>query len=140
MRRSPAPPLDCNQNRYTQVVGAPEEKLGIRAAFLLPSLKLKGMSASGATFEHEVHKFLIDSFDGYTAAAGNLFGYWKDRQGNDSYGEHRQFTVALMDDSKLPRLKDYLSDLAQRLDEECIYLETGQTIALIYSPSAQPPE
>jgi hypothetical protein len=113
-------------------VKTPEKSLGMRAAFLLPSLKLKSKAQSGQTFEHEIHRFLISRFDGYTAAAGNLFGYWKDRAGSDSYGEHRQFTVALVDDSRLPELKNYLSQLARELGEECVYLETGDRVALVY--------
>src|SRR5947208_2761114 len=98
-----------------------ERSLGTRAAFLLPSLKLKGQYDSNCTFEQEIHRFLMTTFEGYTAAAGNLFGYWRDENGKDSYGEHRQFTVALADDTRLPLLKQYLSGLAAKLDEECVY-------------------
>ena len=110
-----------------------ERSLGTRAAFLLPSLKLKGLTAAeGPTFEQSVHNFLLTHFDGYTATAGNLFGFWKDAGGKDSYGEHRQFNVALTDERKLPELKEYLANLAHRMDEECIYLETGGSATLIY--------
>jgi hypothetical protein len=109
-----------------------ERSLGTRVAFLLPSLKLKGRFDAHATFEQQIHRFLMETFNGYTAAAGNLFGYWKDEQGNDSYGEHRQFTIAIADDGGLPVLKRYLSELAAKLDEECIYLETGGSVSLIY--------
>jgi hypothetical protein len=110
-----------------------ERGLGTRAAFLLPSLKLKAHAGEGGTIEQSVHEFLLANFDGYTAASGNLFGYWKDQNGNDSYGEHRQFTVGLIDDSKLPKLKQYLARLAKEMQEECIYLETGGSASLIYS-------
>ena len=110
-----------------------EQSLGTRATFLLPSLKLKGSTAEeGSNVEQSVHRFLLARFDGYTATASNLFGYWKDRAGNDSYGEHRQFSVALTDEAKLPELKKYLSRLASEMDEECIYLETGGSASLIY--------
>jgi hypothetical protein len=110
-----------------------ERSLGTRAAFLLPSLKLKGYADGESTFEQAVHAFLLSNFDGYTARSSNLFGYWKDNAGNDSYGEHRQFTVALIDDSKLPVLKKYLSTLARQMQEQCIYLETGGAATLIYA-------
>ena len=112
-----------------------EQSLGTKAAFLLPSLKLKGQREAGKAFEQEVHDFLLAHFDGYTAAAGNLFGYWKDRNGKDSYGEHREFTVALMKDTQLPLLKGFLARLAREIKEDCIYLETGQTVTLIYGQS-----
>src|SRR4051812_2240354 len=113
-------------------MNATERSLGTRATFLLPSLKLKGLALEGTTFEHSVHQFLLDQFDGYTATSSNLFGYWKDGNGNDSYGEHRQFTVALTTERKLPELKAYLARLARQMEEECIYLEIGGAATLIY--------
>jgi hypothetical protein len=109
-----------------------ERSLGTRAAFLLPSLKLKGVTPEGPTFEQAIHEFLLTHFDGYTATASNLFGYWKDERGGDSYGEHRQFSVGLVDEKKLPELKRYLATLARQMDEDCIYLETGGSATLIY--------
>jgi hypothetical protein len=50
---------------------------------------------------------------------------------DDSYGEHRQFTVAVFDDARLPVLKRYLARLAAKLDEGCIYPDTGATVSLI---------
>src|SRR5437868_6754830 len=94
-----------------------ERSLGTRAAFLVPSLKLKGLTPDAQTFEQSVHQFLLAHFNGYTATSSNLFGYWKDEGGNDSYGEHRQFSVALNDEGKLPELKNYLSSLASQMDE-----------------------
>jgi hypothetical protein len=106
-----------------------EQKLGSTAAFLLPSLKLKEPSS---TAESRLHDFLMEHFGGYTAQAGNIFGYWRDDEGHESYGEHREFTVALNDDSKLPELKNFLAELARELDEQCIYLRCGEDALLIY--------
>ena len=110
-----------------------ERPLGTRAAFLLPSLKLKDTAESGSPVEQKVHNFLMDNFDGYTAATGNLFGYWKDDKGEPSYGEHRLFTVALVEEAKLDTLKQFLSETARQMKEECIYLETGGSVTLIYA-------
>lgn len=108
-----------------------EKRLGEAVRFLLPSLKLKQKGAGGA-LEQEVHGFLMETFGGYTAASGNLFGYWKDNGGRDSYGEHREFTVGLAGAGKLDELKRFLSRLASRMDEECLYLEVGGEALLIY--------
>ncbi|MCU1327164.1 MAG: hypothetical protein JWN34_2534 [Bryobacterales bacterium] len=110
-----------------------ERLLGTRVGFLLPSLKLKGRSGAQGTFEEDIHGFLMENFDGYTAAAGNLFGYWREDDGGESYGEHRQFTVALADDSKISVLKEYLASLAAQIGEQCIYLEAGNAVSLIYA-------
>jgi hypothetical protein len=61
-----------------------ERNLGAPAVFLLPSLKLKEPAPSGISGEVRLHRFLMDNFGGYTAQAGNIFGYWRDDSGNDS--------------------------------------------------------
>jgi hypothetical protein len=63
---------------------------------------------------------------------GNIFGYWRSEAGVDSYGEHREFSVAFADDTKADLLKDFLATLAGDLHEECIYLRVGDETALIY--------
>ena len=108
-----------------------EQRLGSTAVFLLPSLKLKE-PASPVSKESRVHAFLMDNFGGYTAQAGNIFGYWRSESGEDSYGEHREFSVAFADDTKEGLLKDFLARLAGELHEECIYLRIGEETLLIY--------
>jgi hypothetical protein len=108
-----------------------ERSLGTSVMFLLPSLKLKEPSLNGLSIENRLHTFLMDNFGGYTAQAGNIFGYWRD-DGHDSYGEHREFSVAAPDTSKHPILKEFLAQVARDLKEECVYVRTGGTASLIY--------
>ena len=109
-----------------------EQSLGTTVVFLLPSLKLKEPSSGGLSVENRLHTFLMENFGGYTAQAGNIFGYWRDQEGRDSYGEHREFSVAFVEDSKLPVLKEFVARMARELTEECIYLRAGPTASLIY--------
>ena len=74
----------------------------------------------------------MENFGGYTAQAGNIFVYWRSQAGADSYGEHREFSVAFADDTKAGVLKGFLATLARDLHEECIYLRVGQEASLIY--------
>jgi hypothetical protein len=113
-------------------MGFRETRLGKRVRFLLPSLKLKRKGDQGRTLEEDVHGFLVSEFGGYTASSGNLFGYWKDDSGKDSYGEHREFTVGLSSDDKLEGLKDFLGTLAGKMGEECLYAEVAGEAMLIY--------
>lgn len=108
-----------------------EQRLGATAVFLLPSLKLKQLSSSVSN-EARLHAFLLDNFGGYTAQAGNIFGYWRSPAGKDSYGEHREFSVAFANESKVEVLKTFLAKLARELHEECIYLRIGDVTSLIY--------
>jgi hypothetical protein len=103
------------------------------ALFLVPSLKLKERSHDGQRVEDRIHRYLLDTFGGYTAAAGNIFGYWRDAQGRESYGEHKEYKVGLRDDERIPELKQFLARLAGELHEECIYLEIGRESWFIYS-------
>ena len=108
-----------------------ERNLGTSVAFLLPSLKLKEPSVNGPSLESRLHTFLMDNFGGYTAQVGNIFGYWREDD-RDSYGEHREFNVAVLSVSQIPILKDFLADMARDLKEECIYFRTGEVASLIY--------
>jgi len=111
-----------------------ERKLGTSAVFLLPSLKLKEPSLDGPSVERRLHCFLMDNFGGYTAQAGNIFGYWRE-EGGDSYGEHREFSVGATDPAAIPKLKDFLADMASDLKEQCVYFREGDTVSLIYPES-----
>ncbi len=109
-----------------------EKPLGKNVRFLLPSLKLKQPCPGGITVEQSVHEFLMAHFGGYTATAANLFGYWKEEDGVFSYGEHREFTVALTGESGLTELKAFLGTTARTLDEKCLYIEVAGSASLLY--------
>lgn len=109
-----------------------ERILGRKVRFLLPSLKLKRPGRHGANVEAELHEFLMQHFGGYTASSGNLFGYWREKGEEDSYGEHREFTVALSTEESLSHLKSFLARVADELGEKCIYLEDAGKALLIY--------
>jgi hypothetical protein len=98
-----------------------ETPLGKNVRFLLPSLKLKQPSANGDTIEQCVHFFLMENFGGYTATSAN-----------HTYGEHREFVVALPDDKGLPELKEFLGKTARMLGEKCLYVEVSGVAVLLY--------
>jgi hypothetical protein len=113
-----------------------ETPLGKNVRFLLPSLKLKQPSDNGDTIEQGVHLFLMENFGGYTATSANLFGYWKEEHGGHTYGEHREFVVALPDDKGLPELKAFLGQTARILGEKCLYVEVAGVAVLLYGGPA----
>jgi hypothetical protein len=108
-----------------------ERDLGSSVAFLLPSLKLKEPSRNGPSIENRLHDFLMDEFGGYTAQAGNIFGYWRE-DSRDSYGEHREFTVATPKPGQIATLKEFLAGIASELGEVCIYFRAEGKASLIY--------
>lgn len=109
------------------------ETLGQLAAALLPIEKLKAKSPRGVPFEREIHDFLVTNFNGYTVSSGNISGHWKDDTGHDHYGEHRQYKVAVAADESVRSLEVFLAEISAEMNEECIYLELGREIFLIYS-------
>jgi hypothetical protein len=110
-----------------------EQTLGKNVRFLLPSLKLKEPCPGGGTIEQSVHAYLVDHFGGYTAGSATVSGYWREEDGSQSYGEHREFTVALPNDHGLEELKSFLALTARRLCESCLYVEVAGCAVLLYS-------
>jgi len=107
------------------------------AVFLLPSLKLK-QKKRGQSFEDKVHHFLLKHFHGYTASAGNIFGYWRDEQtGREYYGEHKEYKVSFRGRDRVEMLQRFLSQLAGDLGEDCIYLEYGEDAWLVCAQPAR---
>jgi hypothetical protein len=109
------------------------EYLGAMGLVLLPLQKLKNESPRGTKFELEVHDFLVENFNGYTVASGNISGHWKDSEGNDFYGEHREYRVALPESEAIQSLESYIAILAREMAEECIYFELAGQTSLIYA-------
>ncbi len=110
-----------------------EKPLGKTVRFLLPSLKLKQRCSGGETIEQSVHEFLVERFNGYTATSATVFGYWKDNEGTNSYGEHREFVVALPPEEGLGELKDFLGRTSLLMRESCLYFEVAGEAVLLYS-------
>lgn len=107
------------------------------AIILLPALKIKTRSPRGPSFQDEVHAFFLSAYSGYTVAAGNITGYWKDRAGRQQYGEHLQYRVALAPGPGLRRLEWFLAQLAAELGEQSLYLEIGREAWLILATEAR---
>lgn len=109
-----------------------KENLGTMVTFLLPSLKLKERNASGQTHEDRLHAFLLKNFNGYTATAANLFGYWRNHSGQEFYGEHKEYKVSLLDKKRIGLLEKFLVKIGKEIGEESVYLAAGDESWLLY--------
>lgn len=110
------------------------EALGRMAVFLLPSLKLKRRHRLGRSYEEVVHDFLLKHFNGYTASAGNIFGFWRDeKSGQEYYGEHREYKVSFRGHDRIAMLQRFLSKMGSDLGEKTIYLEYGEDAWLVHA-------
>lgn len=109
-----------------------KENLGTMVTFLLPSLKLKERCRGQQTFEDRLHAFLLKKFNGYTASAANLFGYWRSHTGRAFYGEHKEYKVSLLDHSRIGLLEAFLARMGGDMGEKSVYLAAGDDSWLIY--------
>jgi hypothetical protein len=108
------------------------EALGEAVRALLPIEKLKRQSPRGAPFERELHEFLLTNFSGYTVSSGAISGHWANDLGHDEYGEHREYCVAMPSREGLRTLEIFLATLAHDLGEECILVQIGSEMVLVY--------
>jgi len=116
------------------------EVLGTLATFLIPSLKVHNprYSKSHRNVAKQIHRFLFDTFGGYTSSLGNVSGYFGPNAATNQvaeYDEHKEFHVAIRDDergSKFRKLQKFLARLCADIDEKCIYLVHGGEAVLIY--------
>ena len=111
------------------------ESLGKRATFLIPSVKVynRKYSKTKQSVASTIHRFLNDTFGGYTCASGNIFGYFAGTVAE--YDELREFRVAFKEDkrkSKVPQLQRFLATICEDIGEECTYLECGEDAMLVY--------
>ena len=112
------------------------EDLGKRATFLIPSIKVYNSkySKKKQSVAKIIHNFLNKTFNGYTCASGNIYGYFS-KEANDEYDELREFRVAFKENekrTKVPQLQEFLALLCKDIGEECIYLECGEDAMLVY--------
>jgi hypothetical protein len=112
------------------------DPLGRPANFLMPSLKLKQKDDTGHTVEDRLESYLLEEFGGYTASAGSIYGKWRGPDGEEYYGEHIRFTVAFRGAERIQRLLAFLAGLAAEIDEQTLYVETGEDAWLVHATRA----
>jgi len=101
--------------------------LGRAALFYIPEEKLD----QGPQIHGKIHDFLTKTFGGYTTADGLVKGYWKGE--HELYTDrHRQYRVSFLGKERIPELVAFLTDLTIEMQEECLYLETGEDAWLLY--------
>ena len=112
----------------TQETPYKKESLGRPAKFLLPANKILDPK-----IREKIRNFLLENFGGYTETSSGVFiGCWKNKE-NISYDAHVEFRISFLGKERIPVLEQFLAKLARELDEECIYLETGEDAWLIYA-------
>ncbi len=107
------------------------EDLGRPAIFLLPIKKLQ-QKIGDITVEEELRRFLIEHFGAYTSSTIPSFGFWKDIGDATISDECREYEVSFLGKERIPVLLKKLAEIAAIIEEECIYVKTGQYSCLVY--------
>jgi len=104
-----------------------KESLGRMAVFLLPLKKLD------KSIERRVEQFLLNEYGGFTARPIDSTGWWKGAHGELHYDVHREYKASFIGKERIAKLDQFLAELARDMDEECIYVETGEDAWLVYA-------
>lgn len=108
--------------KVEKIMGYRKVPIGRAAVFLLPKIKLDSV-------RDEVNHFLTEHFESFTLEEGNdIKGYW--RKAYD--GVLVRYTVSFNGKDRIAILDEFLAKLAGKLNEECIYVSTGEDVWLVY--------
>lgn len=108
--------------------------LGRMAVFYIPATK---WSNGGYTFRSKtigtlVHEFLIGNYNGYTVR-GPFTGMWRPTKGVQPLQEEvMEVKASFRGKDRIPKLQKFLAGMCKLMNEECLYLETGEDSWLVY--------
>ena len=106
--------------------------LGKMTAFYIPSHKLDGPGfASDRTARQAIDEFLISHYKAYTHTPSPVKGYWLSGRDVLLHDVMERFEVSFDREEAYGKLIEFLAHLAQRLDEESIYLTRGDESFLV---------
>ena len=105
--------------------------IGRPAVFLLPS-DLMGVMIDGKTCRELVESYMSSKFGGFTDEGAGHNGYWRNDLGKTYSGKFQRYRVSFKGKNLIPELQGFLAYLAKHLDQESIYLETGEDAWLVY--------
>lgn len=110
--------------------------LGRPAHFLLPAKKWREFyDVQGPNYkclDQLVYDFLVANYGGYTVR-GPFHGIWKPTT-DSSYTQElvMEIKVSFEGKDRIPKLQEFLAYLCGLINEECIYLETGEDSWLVH--------
>jgi hypothetical protein len=109
------------------------ESLGRPAHFFIPGAKwdCQKYSIKGKVVRRLIQEFLLKNYGGYTFREGDM-GMWRPKYGATYEDSMLEVKVAFKGKERIPKLQKFLAKMCKLMEEECIYLETGEDSWLIY--------
>lgn len=108
--------------------------LGRPATFYIPSSKWDSnlYTFRNKTIKVLVHEFLVGNYNGYTIQ-GSVIGHWRpSRKGSVVVEDVMEVRASFLGKERIPKLQKFLAGICRIMQEECIYLETGEDSWLVY--------
>jgi len=102
------------------------EDKGRPAIFLLPVNKLDNRS------RERILAFLRSEYGGASHVQAKIIGEWMDEQGIIHRDQMWEFEASFLGKERIPRLYQFLAEIAYDLGEKCVYLKLGQYTHLVY--------
>ncbi|MBI4160661.1 MAG: hypothetical protein HY506_02025 [Candidatus Yanofskybacteria bacterium] len=105
-----------------------KESVGQEAIFLIPNGKLANICEGVLTIQDKIHGFLAERHGAFRVEATDIKGFWKGAYD----GIYTKFVVAFLGKEKIPELEEFLEAIAQKINEESIYLRTGRQAWILH--------
>ena len=105
--------------------------LGRPAVFHIPTTKLS-CAMGNTSVEEAIKSFLMEHFTAFSATTPPNFGVWMDETEKIHYDECRRYEVSFVGKEKIPKLLEFLTDVALATNEICLYVSAGQYTCLLY--------
>jgi len=104
------------------------ESLGRMAVFCIPAEKWNNTSyhRDSKLVSELVDEFLTENYNGYNVR-GPIDGKWNGHQ-----EQMMEIKASFLGKDRIPKLQEFLADLCAFMEEQCIYLETGEDAFLVY--------
>ena len=109
--------------------------LGRPAVFFIPAPKLE-CTMGDVTVREAIAEFLMEEFGAFTTTLLPQFGVWMDRGQKVHYDECCRYEVSFVGKENIPKLLEFLAQVARATDEICLYVAAGQYTCLLYPADA----
>jgi len=116
------------------MIGMKTERIGRMAVFNIPASKWDNSmyTQRNKPISKLVDEFLIANYNGYTIQ-GPFEGRWRPKKGEPTHKENMMVIKAsFKGKDRIPKLQKFLAGMCRLMNEECLYMETGEDAWLIY--------
>jgi len=87
---------------------------------------------NNTTVEEAIKAFLMEHFGAFTTTLLPQFGVWMDDGETIHYDECCRYEVSFVGKEHIPKLLQFLSEVALATEEICLYVSAGQYTCLLY--------